>query len=410
MRRLLGLLHRWVGLALAGFVCLSGLTGAVIVWNSELDLLLNPQLLRAAGSGPAIPAADLAARLEARAPHLRVTYFALQPPPGRSLALFVMPRIDPASGRPYALDYDQVFLDPATGAELGRRARNAVWPVTRETAVAFVYRLHQTLHLSGLWGIERLGHWIMGGVALVWALHSIGGFWLTLPPLRRRGRSWWARWAPAWKMNTAAGGFRLALDLHRALGLWAWLLFFLAAVSGVALNLQREVFQPLLTILSPVTPTPYDQRPRQPRGRPLEPGVGFAAIQAAAADEGRRRGWTVPVGALLYAPDYGLYHARFFHPGDERGRAGLGNARLFFDGGDGRLLGERVPDRGSAADIVIQAAFPVHSGRILGLPGRILVSLLGLLAAMAAVAGVVVWWRRRPVASAGGIAGRKIAP
>jgi uncharacterized iron-regulated membrane protein len=55
-----------------------------------------------------------------------------------------------------------------------------------------------------------------------------------------------------------------------------------------------------------------------------------------------------------------------------------------------------------------QAQFPLHSGRILGLPGRILVSVMGVVTAALAVTGVVIWWKRRaarqrrdtPVASA----------
>ncbi|MNN88395.1 hypothetical protein D3C81_2060750 [compost metagenome] len=39
--------------------------------------------------------------------------------------------------------------------------------------------------------------------------------------------------------------------------------------------------------------------------------------------------------------------------------------------------------------------FPLHSGRILGLPGRILISIMGLLVAMLSVTGVVIWWKKR---------------
>lgn len=43
----------------------------------------------------------------------------------------------------------------------------------------------------------------------------------------------------------------------------------------------------------------------------------------------------------------------------------------------------------------MQAQFPVHSGRILGLPGRILISVMGLVVAMLSVTGVVIWLRKR---------------
>lgn len=43
----------------------------------------------------------------------------------------------------------------------------------------------------------------------------------------------------------------------------------------------------------------------------------------------------------------------------------------------------------------MQARFPLHSGRILGLPGHILISAMGLVVAVLSVTGVVIWWRKR---------------
>ena len=66
----------------------------------------------------------------------------------------------------------------------------------------------------------------------------------------------------------------------------------------------------------------------------------------------------------------------------------------YYDGKDGRFVGERLLWTGSVADIFLQAQFPLHSGRILGLPGRILISLLGVVVAMLSVTGVYIWWKK----------------
>lgn len=68
---------------------------------------------------------------------------------------------------------------------------------------------------------------------------------------------------------------------------------------------------------------------------------------------------------------------------------------LYYDGRDGRLLGDRVPWQGTAADVFVQLQFPLHSGRILGMPGRILMSVMGLLVAMLSVTGIYIWWKKR---------------
>ena len=52
-------LHRYVGLVMAGFLIIAGLTGALLVWYYELDALINPQWLQveppAAHSEPLSP-------------------------------------------------------------------------------------------------------------------------------------------------------------------------------------------------------------------------------------------------------------------------------------------------------------------------------------------------------------------
>lgn len=73
----------------------------------------------------------------------------------------------------------------------------------------------------------------------------------------------------------------------------------------------------------------------------------------------------------------------------------MGVKSIYLDGGDGRLLGERVLWEGTAADIFVQLQFPLHSGRIAGVPGRVLISIMGLMVAMLSVTGIVLWVRKR---------------
>jgi uncharacterized iron-regulated membrane protein len=42
-----------------------------------------------------------------------------------------------------------------------------------------------------------------------------------------------------------------------------------------------------------------------------------------------------------------------------------------------------------------QLQFPIHSGRVLGIPGRLLISCMGLVVAMLSITGVVIWLRKR---------------
>ena len=209
MRPVFVLIHRYVGLLMAPFLIVTGLTGAIISWDHELDDLLNPHLMEAKGSGPAIPSLQLAQEIEARGPRVQVAFIPLSAEPGESLHFGVQPRVDPATGRLFSPGYNQVFIDPATGEELGRREWGAVWPVTRENFVSFLYVLHYSLHIPEFWGSDRWGIWLLGVIAILWTIDCFTGIYLTFPASRKTNSptrpSWWQRWKPAWRVRRNAG-------------------------------------------------------------------------------------------------------------------------------------------------------------------------------------------------------------
>jgi uncharacterized iron-regulated membrane protein len=400
-RPIFGSLHRWVGLFLATFLFLTGVTGSVISWDHELDELLNPHLLEAdgprGGATPTRSSLDLARDVEARHPNVQVTYLPLEVLPGRSIGFGVSPRVDPRTQEFFGASFNQVFVDPNDGMELGLREWGAAWPVTRENFVSFLYKLHFSLHLPPMFGTDQWGVWLLGAVALLWTLDCFIGAYLTLPSSRRTApdKSYWQRWRPSWRVRWTSGSYRLNFDVHRAGGLWTWGLLFVIAFTGFSMNLYREVFFPAMTLVSDVTPSPFDVR--EPAGpseqRPAR--LTYADAIALGQTEAQHRGWAAPPGDVFYSPEFGIYGVRFFRATEDHGVGGVGHPTLYFDASDGRLLGDRIPWQGTLADVFVQAQFPLHSGRILGLPGRILISLMGLVVAGLSVTGVVIWLRKR---------------
>lgn len=134
---------------------------------------------------------------------------------------------------------------------------------------------------------------------------------------------------------------------------------------------------------------------RAPRHAPIAPVVGLGEVIALAESEARRRAWAEPVGGVFYAQGFGIFGVDFHRPDADHGSGGVGHKRLYFDGLDGRYLGDRLPWQGTAADLLVQAQFPLHSGRILGVPGRIMISVMGLGVAMLSLTGVYLWWKKR---------------
>ncbi|MFC3051757.1 PepSY-associated TM helix domain-containing protein [Kordiimonas pumila] len=401
MRTIFVYLHRWVGLTIAAFLFVTGLTGAIISWDHELDAWLNPHLVETQTQGTPHPVLEIIQSIEQKYPEMEVLYAPLITEKGHALELFVAPKTNPETGELYPAHFNQIFIDPVSKKELGTRYWGTVWPITTENFVSFLYVLHYSLHIPEMWGIDRWGVWLLGIIALLWTLDCFSGFILTLPRRQRKKpaaqslKSWWQRWKPAWLIRWRAGGYKLNFDLHRAFSLWTWGLLFVVAFTAFSLNLYREVFYPVMTLVSDVTPSPYDSRIPTADNQYITPLISKAAIIAKAKEQAGTHGWQEPASSIFYARNFGIYRIEFSNPEDGHGAGGVGHKALYFDSSDGRELGSFEPWKGTAADIFVQAQFPVHSGRILGLPGRILISGMGLVIAMLSVTGVIIWLKKR---------------
>lgn len=376
MRQALVLFHRHAGLALAAILFLAGLTGAVLAFQREIDAGLNPGLYRARSSAARLPLDSLKARVEAQLPATAVA--AIQPPwePGGTALVRVQPR-DGAH-----LDYDEVFVDPGTGTVQGTRLWGACC-LGRAELVPFLFKLHYTLHLPGLWGV-----WIMGGAAVLWTLDCLVALALSAP----RGGRMLEGWRRAFSIKAGAGRHRRLLDLHRAPGLWLWGVLLILAVTGVGLNLRDQVFAPLVSVFTPVSP-PIFERPIPPSDRPEE--VTFDGAVAYALSSAQARGRPGYAAYVLHAPELHLYGVAVASQGRGDPRAGLGPDWYYVDARDGRLRTADLAGRGGAGDQIVQARLPLHTGLVLGVWGQVIVCLAGLTTAALSVTGVLVWANKR---------------
>src|SRR5688500_707241 len=178
-RGFLVLMHRWAGLFLAVFLFISGLTGAIISWDHELDEWLNPRLFKAQEEGVPSSTLALADRLEAADPRLLVTWVPLAVEPGHNLPLAVSPRVDPTTGKAHELELNQIALDPVNGEIRGSRKWGEI-SLSRENVLPFLYKLHYSMHIPDGFGME-LGVLFMGILAIVWVLDCFIALWISFP-------------------------------------------------------------------------------------------------------------------------------------------------------------------------------------------------------------------------------------
>lgn len=378
-------LHRWFGLATAVFLFIAGATGAIISWDHELDEWLNPDFFEARTEGDPLPVAELVARIEAEDPRVRVTFHPLVIEPGHVFLASVRPRVDKATGELHTPGYNQVAVDPVTGEVQARRDWGAV-SLARENLLPFLYKLHYSMHLPDV-GAFRLGLFFMGIVAIVWVLDTLIALWISFPS--------WSQWRKSLTLRWSAGGHKLLFDVHRSGGVWLFALLLILAVTSVGMNLRDQVMAPLVSVFSELSPSPFRDRKPAPPTQPVEPALSMSEAVARATVFARERGVTEPAGAVFLSPAFGVWGVGFFEGDNHHGDGGLGNPWINIDSRTGAFVGATLPGQGSAGDIFMQSLFPLHSGRIIGLPGRILMTVMGVAVAVFSVTGVVIWARKR---------------
>jgi uncharacterized iron-regulated membrane protein len=370
VRALLTRLHRYVGLATAVFLAMAGLTGALLAWYEPLSAALAPELHRAPGRGTPLPPFALHAKARLAEPDAVIRDIVLDLEEGRGVAYglaFDTPR-----------GYDTLWLDPVTGAVLGRVDAGAM-PPSRTNLMDFVYRLHYELALPGAWGT-----WIMGVAALLWFLDCFVGAALTLP----RGRPVLRRWGAAWGIERR----RLNYDLHRAAGLWLFALLAAIALSSVYFNLREEVFDPVFGLVAKTTPEPFETRPESVPGARPAARIGPAEALGIGTARAAALGWQGSPERLRHRDTLGLWQIYHERPRSEWATAG--GYALFIDDQTGEVVHVRAPG-GTAGDVFIEWIVALHLGTVLGTPYRWLLTLVGVAVAVLSFTGVVIWLRKR---------------
>ncbi|WP_166225921.1 PepSY domain-containing protein [Pseudomonas atagonensis] len=379
MRAFLVLLHRYIGLATAVFLLLAGITGSILAFNHELDEWLNPQFYTASAEGERLAPGALVDAVQTAHPKLQVWYMEYPNEVGHTSLLAAVPRNDPVTGKPFDERNQVFYLDPVSAEQKGQRYWGECC-FARENFVPFILEFHYNLTLPGNWGLL-----LMGLVAIAWVIDCFVALWLTLP----RGKPFWKKWSTAWKVK-GGHAYRLNFDLHRAGGLWLWLLLLPIAISSVAMNLPSQVFKPAVSLFSPIEPSVYEARGQMP---PDALGVTQLSYQQAyerALQEGKRLGLTAAIGEVYYSFEYNFYGAGFGqHDTDAHGKSWL-----FFHGTDGRLLGKEIAGEGTLGEQFYRLQLPIHGGRIIGVTGQVMIAVLGVLIAGLSGTGVYIWWRK----------------
>ena len=385
-------LHRWVGLFLAAFLIIEGVTGSLLAFRSEITRFLDPTTIVAPphpGAGP-LAAGELAQRVDLHlSPFARVAYFFPTPDAGQQV-LRVAPRIDPNTGRPFEISYGIVVVDPWTGRELKRAPFEGYSSNLAANVMPFIYQLHINLALNGL------GYWLLGIVALLWTLDCIWSVYLTFPMSLGGFFSNWRRaWAIKWPSPSA---FRFNFDLHRASGLWTWALLLAFAWSSVELT-RMPVYDAVTGAVLEYRTFEQDIAGMPQHDPALPPRLNWIEAQARGdailADLARHEGFRIErPTTLAYFAENGIYS---YEVRTSRRFPQFENLDIYFNGDTGQLFRVMRPSGEHAGNTLTNWLRGLHliTDPVDYVVYRWVVFALGWIVALLAGTGVYIWLRKR---------------
>ncbi|PQM28178.1 hypothetical protein CVO77_06625 [Sphingopyxis lindanitolerans] len=346
-------IHRWASIAMLGFWLAQALTGLLLVFQWEID--------DATVAGPRVPT-DIAA-IDARLTGL------VAADPGL--------RIRSLSTTGSGLDRYDIGLDDG-GESVTLRIDGAGRPLRRQgpddrvrhgALFDSVYDLHESL-LAG-----DAGMWIVGISGLLLLSNIILGLILAWPGRR------WARWRMALRPTMARPGPARPYGWHRTAGLWMAIPAFLTISCGTAL-----IFIVGIEGLAGIS-----------RDEPAAPALkaGQAAIAMPDAVARARRLYPRATLTRIDYPtnDTPSYAVQFRQPGE----AALifGSTIVYVAAADGRVTGRVDPFTMPLRQRALDLLYPIHTGEIGGLTGRITIFLIGLWLTLMIGLGFWLWQSRR---------------
>lgn len=362
MKKVIGKIHLWLGLATGLLIVFLGITGCILAFEIEIRNLTERFRKVKVEERSYLAPSELKAIAEkhlASGHALGIEY------PGEGKSAIAMYYDDD--------HYELLFMNPYSGEVLKHKNMNEDF-----------FRIVLDGHFY-LWLPEHIGQPILASATLIFLIMIITGIVLWWPKNKgARKQRFKIKWNARWR--------RKNYDLHNVLGFYAsWVAIFLA-ITGLVFGFEwfaRTVYfvssggKSMVEHAHPFSDTTRAKsyanmadhlwNEYRPGVKPNESlGVYFATLN------------TDPVEIVINHKPGTYYNSDYFHfdqnTGEELEAPGSYSGR-FADA--------------SGADKLVRMNYDIHVGAILGLPGKILAFCASLIAASLPVTGFLIWRGRR---------------
>jgi uncharacterized iron-regulated membrane protein len=355
MKKIISWLHLWLGIGSGLVILVVALSGSLLVFEEELELLFRPSFYYVQPQGREKLSADvLTANIQDHYKGYTIKRITVEPEAGRTTLFYIQQKKGPLL---------TVAADPYTGRVIK----------TIQTERSFFYvvlQLHRYLCMG------TTGKAITGVACCIFLLMVVTGLVLWWPKRNNRRQRFRIKWNASFK--------RFNWDLHAVLGFYVHLFIFLIALTGLVWSYKW---------VNDLLFYAFDGKPAQKREAPATPPAPKTLyLDKILAQTSRQLPYHGPVDIRF--PEI---KGRAIQVSKLNKDAAISNvvSFLYFQGGNGALVSKRLYEEESKGMKARRLVYPIHTGSIYGWPTKLLALICSLVAASLPITGLYVWLNRK---------------
>ena len=355
--------HLWLGLTLGLLGVFIGLSGSVLVFDREIDGLINSQRYRASEGPGELAYSEYVARAAA-ALQGKARPVIVRAPEEEGDPVVVMARAKEEGGA-----LARVYLDPPTGRVLDISFGGGF--------IGWLRNFHESLTLRELHGRE-----IVGAVGIAMLISSLTGICL-----------WWPGRVRFLGSLGLRRGLPLIRNLHYIGGFYGFIVLAMLSFTGIFIA-YGDAGRAIVSYFGPLSPLARSVSVDEaaPGAKKISLDDAIAIARKAYPEESL---WSVG----LPAGPKGTYRINLSEPGVDSPQPARGTV-VFIDPRDGSIVRRVDASTRTEGDEFLAMQRAMHGGDSFGFVGRLVICIVGLLPGLFVVTGSIMWLRaRRPQAS-----------
>lgn len=348
-------IHKWAGLLLLLPLFVMSVSGVVIVFDHAIDEILNPALLQVKKDPEQFaPLDEIIVTAQTALPEIS-HIVSLRKPRHDETVYIAYVGFEPSSE--YFEKDIEILINPYTAEVTGIREWGSYF-------VSWFYKLHSS------WLFHDIGHTMVGVFGLILLFNLLVGFYIGLP---KNKKSW--KWLFSRRSKLAPRRVVIR-KLHVVVGLLSMPIVLISIITGLSMTFPT-VTEDLLDVSKP----PKINLTTNPSDSATSASQWLDSIKAAFPEADWYRLSMVGMNSPV------IFNIR--EPGDPR--RSVGSTTVWINPVTAEIVRAQRYQAMPGPEKFSKWLFPIHNGEIIGLSGKLLVMLTGLMALMISVSAFFYW-------------------